>query len=60
MDIKMTADELLEFYGEYFSDGITFKAIFGEEYDFKSLTEQFSSKEIAMRIQDWKDAHQTK
>lgn len=60
MEIKMTADELLEFYKEYYGDGVTFQKIFGREYDFKSLVEQYSTQEIVMRIQNWKDANTEK
>lgn len=60
MDIKMTADDLLKIYGKYYSDGVTFKEIFGEKYDFTSLTERFTLKEIVMRIQEWRNAHEVK
>ena len=60
MNIKMTADDLLKFYGRYYSDGVTFKEIFGEKYDFRSLTERISLKEIVMQIQEWKNAHEVK
>lgn len=57
MEIKMTADELLEFYKEYYRDGVTFEKIFGKEYDFKSLVQRYSPQEIVMRIQNWRDAN---
>lgn len=60
MDIKMTADDLLKFYGKYYSDGVTFKEIFGEKYDFQSLVERFSFNEIVMRIQEWRGTHRIK
>lgn len=59
MEIKMTADELLEFYKEYYRDGVTFQKIFGKEYDFKSLVKRYSMQEIAMCIQNWRDANAT-
>jgi len=60
MDIKMTADDLLKFYGKYYSDGVTFKEIFGEKCDFQSLVERFSFNEIVMRIQEWRGTHRIK
>lgn len=58
--MEMTADELIEFYQRHYSDGITFKEIFGEEYDFNSLIRRFSTREIIMQIQEWKDLQEKK
>ncbi len=50
----MTADELLEFYGRYYEDGVTFREIFGDDSDFLVLADRFGPKGIAERIRSWK------
>lgn len=51
---EMTAEELLEFYGEHYGQDAVFREIFGEEYDFDTLMRRFGSREIVERISVWK------
>lgn len=54
---ELTADELMEFYGQHEKDG-TLKEIFGRTYDFDGLLEDFTPKEIVCRIQNWINTHE--
>ena len=57
---EMTAEEVMEWFREYYIDSPVIEEVFGEDYSMSELLETYTPKEICDHISDWKSDHEKK
>ena len=57
---EMTAEEVMEWFREYYIDSPVIEEVFGEDYSMRELLETYTPKEICDLISDWKSDHEKK
>lgn len=57
---ELTAEEIVQWFGEHYTDGIVMKEVFEHNYSMDVLVESFTPDEIVSKIAKWKANHEKK
>ena len=57
---ELTAEEIVQWFVEHYTDGIVMKEVFEHNYSMDVLVESFTPDEIVSKIAKWKANHEKK